>query len=79
MKELLNELVGLIVSDKEKVRVEESRDSDFTKYFVTVGKNDTKCLIGREGKTIKAIRSLVGIAAINRGIKKKIPVEIVEE
>jgi predicted RNA-binding protein YlqC (UPF0109 family) len=49
------------------------------KYTVRVSKNDTKNIIGREGKTIKAIRSLISMASINKGIKKKTPVEIVDE
>ena len=49
------------------------------KYVVQVSKNDTKNIIGREGKTIKAIRSLISMASINKGIKTKIPVEIVDE
>lgn len=79
MKELLKRVVSLLVNEKEKVSVAELDDGLIRKYTVTVGKNDTKNIIGREGMTIKAIRSLVSMAAINRNLKKKTPVEIVEE
>jgi predicted RNA-binding protein YlqC (UPF0109 family) len=79
MKELLNYVAGLIVNEKDKVAVREQDDGMMKKYVIQVSKNDTKNIIGREGKTIKAIRSLISMASINKGIKKKIPVEIVEE
>jgi hypothetical protein len=79
MKELLGYVAGLIVNEKDKVAVREIDDGMMKKYLVKVSKNDTKNIIGREGKTIKAIRSLISMASINRGIKKKLPVEIVDE
>jgi hypothetical protein len=79
MKELLSYVAGLIVNEKEKIAVRETDDGMIRKYTVRVSKNDTKNIIGREGKTIKAIRSLISMASINKGIKKKIPVEIVDE
>ena len=79
MKELLKHVVTLLVDEKEKVNVVEQDDGLIQKFTVTVSKNDTKNIIGREGKTIKAIRCLVSMAALNRNIKKKTPVEIVEE
>jgi predicted RNA-binding protein YlqC (UPF0109 family) len=79
MKELLSYVAGLIVNEKEKIAVRETDDGMIRKYTVRVSKNDTKNIIGREGKTIKAIRSLISMASINKGIKKKTPVEIVDE
>jgi predicted RNA-binding protein YlqC (UPF0109 family) len=79
MKELLSYVAGLIVNEKDKVAVREQDDGMIRKYVVQVSKNDTKSIIGREGKTIKAIRILISMASINKGIKKKIPVEIVDE
>lgn len=79
MKELLSYVAGLIVNEKDKVAVREQDDGMIKKYVVQVSKNDTKSIIGREGKTIKAIRSLISMASINKGIKNKIPVEIVDE
>ena len=79
MKELLSYVAGLIVNEKEKIAVRETDDGMIRKYTVRVSKNDTKNIIGRDGKTIKAIRSLISMASINKGIKKKTPVEIVDE
>jgi predicted RNA-binding protein YlqC (UPF0109 family) len=82
MKELLTYVAGLIVGEKDRLEVREQvdeMDRTNTKFIIQVSKNDTKNIIGREGKTIKAIRSLISMASINKGIKKKIPVEIVDE
>jgi len=80
MKELLGYAVRLLASEPEKVTVIGQDDwlGNINKYLVEVSRNDTKAVIGREGKTIKAIRSLVSMAAINKGIRQKIPVEITE-
>ena len=79
MKELLGYVSGLIVNEKDKVSVTEIDEPMMRKYIIKVSKNDTKNIIGREGKTIKAIRSLISMASINKGLKKKTPVEIVDE
>ncbi|HDQ25327.1 MAG TPA: KH domain-containing protein [bacterium] len=80
MKNLLEFAVRLLVNDKEAVEVRQINDpmGTFEKYHIKVSGPDTRVIIGKEGKTIKAIRSLVSMACINKGIKKKIPVEIVE-
>ena len=51
---------------------------DLLNELIKVTKKDTKNIIGKDGKTIKAIRSLVSMASINKGIKKKIPIEITD-
>ena len=79
MKDLLIYLLSLIVNERDKLVVKEI-DTDFSKKFlIKVSKNDTKNIIGREGKTIKTIRNIVSIATIAKGIKQKIPIEIVDE
>ena len=80
MKELLRYTASLLVNEPEKVSVIEQDDGlgNTAKYMIEVSANDTRAIIGREGKTIKAIRSLVSMASINKGIKQKIPVEITE-
>ncbi len=79
MKSLLKTLVEAIVKEKDKLKIIEQKEDNNIKYIIKVAKNDFKTIIGREGKTIKAIRNLVNIAALNKGIKKKIPVEIIDE
>jgi len=78
MKELLKYVAGQIVNDQDKLQVRELDDGLMRKYIVRVDKEDIKNIIGREGKTIKAIRSLISMASINKGLKKKIPLEIID-
>ena len=79
MKELLAYVSGLIVNEKDKLVIKEQDDGFVRKYTINVAKADTKSIIGREGMMIKAIRSMVSMASINKGIKKKIPIEIVDD
>jgi len=79
MKELLSYVASLLVSDRERLSVTEHDAGNGKKFIISVAGHDAKNLIGKEGRTIKAIRSLVSMASINRGIKSKIPVEIVDE
>lgn len=79
MKDLLFYLFSLIVNEKDRLIVKEI-DTDFSKKFlIKVSKNDIKNIIGKEGKTIKTIKNIISIATISKGIKKKIPIEIVDE
>lgn len=79
MRVLLKTLTESLVKEKDKLKIIEKREDNNIKYIIKVTKNDLKTVIGEEGKTIKAIRNLINIAALNKGIKKKIPVEIVED
>lgn len=79
MKELLKFLVENIAAEKDKIKIIEKKEVDKIKYIIKVSKNDIKNLIGREGKMIKSIKRFVNMAAINKGIQKRIPIEIVDE
>ncbi len=79
MKFLLKTLIEYLIKEKNKLKIIEQKEDNNIKYIIKVSKDDFKTIIGREGKTIKAIRNLVNIAALNKGIKKKIPVEIIDE
>jgi len=81
MKELLKYAGSLLVTEKERLAVKEINDitGRLEKLVISVAPGDIKHIIGREGRTIKALRSLLSIAAANKGIKKKIPLEIINE
>lgn len=79
MNELLKYAASLVVNEKNRVEVSESDNGALKKYVIAVAPGDTRNIIGREGKTIKAIRSLISMASINKNVKKKIAVEIVEQ
>jgi|GEM_PF-2373722 predicted RNA-binding protein YlqC (UPF0109 family) len=79
MKELLFFLSSLIIDEKDKLEVKEIEANYTKKFLIKVSKNDIKNIIGREGKTIKTIRNIISMASIAKGIKKKIPIEIIDE
>lgn len=63
MKELVEELVHLIVMEPEEVEVEEKEDRNGTVYQVSVAQNDVGRLIGKDGRVITCVRHVVGAAA----------------
>jgi len=62
-QELLTYLTRSLVRDPSKVEISSSQEEDITVFKVNVDPADMGRLIGREGRTAKAIRELVGKAA----------------
>ncbi|MBI4372013.1 MAG: KH domain-containing protein [Elusimicrobia bacterium] len=67
MKELALYVVSRLADRPDAVRVEESRDGDASVLKLIVDEADKGKIIGRQGKVIKAIRALVGVAAQKAG------------
>lgn len=63
MKALIEYLAKSLVAHPEAVRVEEHSSERGLVLELTVAKEDLGRVIGREGKTIKAIRNLLAAAA----------------
>jgi len=63
MKELVEFLVSELVSDPDAVRVSETEDERGFRYQVEVASGDMGKVIGRGGRTAKAIRTVVRAAA----------------
>lgn len=59
MKEAVEKIITALVSDKEAVEVSETLSEKSAVLKVRVGEGDMGRIIGREGRTIKAIRSLL--------------------
>jgi hypothetical protein len=76
MKEAVEKIVKALVSDSDAVEVSEFSDGRNIKIEVRVGEGDMGRLIGREGRTIKAIRSLLFYAGQKQN--KRFQLEIVE-
>lgn len=68
MKELLKHLVTEIVSQPKKVKIEEvAEEGGITRLTFSVAPEDMGIVIGKNGRTITAIRSLVKTAAAKAG------------
>lgn len=76
MKEAVEKIVGALVDDKEAVEVSEDTNERATVIRLRVAATDMGRIIGREGRTVKAIRSLLFAAGQKHG--KRFVLDIVE-
>ncbi len=76
IEELLRFVTTNIVSDQDVVEVTLVEERDANVYEIEVGDDDLGKIIGRGGKTARALRSLVNVVAPRPG--KRTLVEILE-
>ena len=76
MKNLLTYIVKHIVDNPERVSIEEETQDRSVLYKIRADQKDVGKIIGKGGKTIKAIRMLTG--AIPAPDRKRRRVEIIE-
>ena len=67
MRELVVWLAQQLVEDKGAVKVETIERDRSTVFELTVAEGDLGRMIGRGGRTAKAIRTVIGIAARRQG------------
>ena len=67
MKRLIETIVRRLSDNPAEARVSESFEGKTVIYDVEVPEADRGRLIGREGRTVRALRSFVGAAATARG------------
>ena len=67
MKDLVEFLVQELVDEPDAVSITESFDERGPRYQVRVASEDMGKVIGREGRTAKAIRTVVRAAAQRQG------------
>jgi uncharacterized protein len=72
MKEFIEYLLKQFVSKPDDVVITESEDNGLKMYLIKVADEDMGLVIGKGGKTIKSIRSLVRSKAIKDGIRVRI-------
>ena len=76
MKQAVEKIINALVDEKESVEVTEETGDRATVIKVRVAAGDMGRIIGREGRTIKAIRSLLFAAGQKHG--KRFVLDIVE-
>lgn len=77
MKKLLEYLVSSIVEKPDEVTVEELVRDGQTDLIIHANQDDLKIIIGKNGKTIKALRELVKVKAILE--KKRVNIQVAED
>jgi predicted RNA-binding protein YlqC (UPF0109 family) len=74
VKELVEFLARELVDDPDAVRVEEMHDERGTVITLSVAPDDMGKVIGRGGRTARAIRAVVRAAATRQGISARIDI-----
>jgi predicted RNA-binding protein YlqC (UPF0109 family) len=76
MKDLIEYIVKALVDNPDKVVVKEIAGEKSIIYELRVGEGDLGKVIGKEGRTAKAIRTIITAAAMKQG--KRTVLEIIE-
>jgi len=74
MKELVEYLVKSLVDSPQEVQVEETTDEGHVVMELKVAESDMGKVIGKNGSTINAIRTVLQAAASSHKIKAKLDV-----
>ncbi|MGB3340296.1 MAG: KH domain-containing protein [bacterium] len=76
LKDLVTYIVKALVDNQEKVEVTEIAGEKSIIYELRVGEGDLGKVIGKEGRTARAIRTIITAAAMKLG--KRTVLEILE-
>jgi predicted RNA-binding protein YlqC (UPF0109 family) len=76
LKELIEYIVKALVDNPEKVEVKEIAGEKSIIYELKVGEGDLGKVIGKEGRTARAVRTIITAAAMKQG--KRTVLEILE-
>lgn len=78
MKQLVEYIVSNLVNHPEDVLIEESNSAEeegLSNISIKVNPEDVGRVIGRSGKVINALRQIVRIAAIQKGIRVRVDLQ----
>ena len=76
MKEILKTIIENLVDDTESIEIFEKEDNNIIELQVKISKDDMGKVIGKQGKTANAIRTLMKSVAGKEN--KKINIEFVD-
>ncbi|MBK9766534.1 MAG: KH domain-containing protein [Chloracidobacterium sp.] len=77
MKEAVERIIRSLVGTPDAVEVAESGDGKNVRIAVRVAEHDMGPVIGREGRTVKSIRSLLFVAGQKHG--KRFQLDLLED
>lgn len=77
MKDTLNFIVTSIVTQPDKVVIEETETEEGIQLTIAVATEDMGKIIGKEGKMIRAVRNIMKIPAMKA--EKRINIQIQEQ
>ncbi len=76
MKDLIKYIAEALVDDPAQVSVEEVEGNQTSVLELKVSKEDLGKVIGKQGRTARAMRTIIGAAAAK--VKKRTVLEIIE-
>ncbi|MEN8142794.1 MAG: KH domain-containing protein [Thermodesulfobacteriota bacterium] len=74
MKELVSFIAASLVDDRDAVQVNELEREDTTVYELRVAKEDLGKVIGKQGRTARAIRALLTATAARDNRKARLEI-----
>lgn len=77
MKDLVTVIVSNLVHNPEKIDIKEIETDEMITYEIRVSDEDIGRIIGKQGRIIKAIRTVVKASSVN--FNKRVNVEIISE
>jgi predicted RNA-binding protein YlqC (UPF0109 family) len=78
MKEAVEKIIRALVGNPDAVEIDEHSDGGkVVKFSVRVATDDYGRLIGREGRTIKALRSILYFGGLKHG--KRYQLDLIED
>ncbi|MFT3743256.1 MAG: KH domain-containing protein [Pyrinomonadaceae bacterium] len=77
MREAVERIIKALVGEPDAVEVSESGDGKNVRIAVRVAESDMGRIIGREGRTVKAIRSILFIAGQKQN--KRFQLDLIED
>ncbi|MCL1994969.1 MAG: KH domain-containing protein [Defluviitaleaceae bacterium] len=76
MKELLEVIIRNLASDQDEIKISQEEDNNNIILKLQVSKNDIGKIIGKNGKIIRSIRTIIKAGAFDT--RKRVTVEILE-
>ncbi|MEE9316429.1 MAG: KH domain-containing protein [bacterium] len=76
MKELVSYVVKQLVDNPEKVKVKEVKGEQNIILELSTAKEDIGRVIGKQGRTIKALRTLLNAASVKTG--HRVTIEVIK-
>lgn len=77
LKSLVEDLVKRLVDNPTEVNVSENQEDNTTVFEVSAAKSDMGKIIGKKGKTIDALRVIIGACGAKE--KKRCVFQIIED
>jgi uncharacterized protein len=74
VSELMAFIAKLLVQEPDAVRVDEEEDDRSRTLLLRVAANDRGRVIGKEGRTAKALRTVLAVASAGDGMKAKLDI-----